>query len=86
MLTLLRKLFATSAARRPQARRKDGVARTARPQLEALEDRQLLNASAAFDAAGNKLQLLVDTAGTLTEIYLGQTTTLATDVRRAHAW
>jgi hypothetical protein len=86
MLTLLRKLFATSPARHPQARRKDGVARTTRPQLEALEDRQLLNASAAFDAAGNKLQLLVDTAGTLTEIYLGQTTTLATDVRRAHAY
>jgi hypothetical protein len=86
MLTLLRKLFATSAARRPQARRKDGVARTARPQLEALEDRQLLNASAAFDAAGNKLQLLADNAGNLTETYLGQTTQLATDVRHAHAY
>jgi hypothetical protein len=41
MLTLLRKLFVTSAARRPQARRKDGVARTARPQLEAPEERQV---------------------------------------------
>ena len=41
MLTLLRKLFAIRAARRPQAGRKDGVARTARPQLEALEDRQV---------------------------------------------
>jgi hypothetical protein len=57
-----------------------------RPRLEALEDRQLLNASAAFDAAGNKLQLLVDNAGNLTETYLGQTTTLATGVRRAHAY
>jgi hypothetical protein len=86
MLTLLRKLFATSAARRPQARRKDGVARTARPQLEALEDRQLLNASAAFDAAGNQARLLVDGAGNLTETYLGQTTQLATGVLRAHAY
>jgi hypothetical protein len=41
MLTLLRKLFAIRAARRPQAGRKDGVARTARPQLEALEERQV---------------------------------------------
>jgi len=86
MLTLLRNLFATSPARRPQARRKDGVARTARPQLEALEDRQLLNASAAFDAAGNQLRLLVDNLGNLTETYLGRTTQLATGVQRAHAY
>jgi len=41
MLTPIRKLFATRAGRRPQARRTDGVARAARPQLEALEERQV---------------------------------------------
>jgi hypothetical protein len=57
-----------------------------RPRLEALEGRQLLNASAAFDAAGHQLRLLVDEFGKLTETYLGQTTTLATGVARAHAY
>jgi hypothetical protein len=57
-----------------------------RPRLEALEGRQLLNASTAFDAAGNQLRLLVDTSGKLTETYLGQTATLATGVARAHAY
>jgi hypothetical protein len=41
MLTPIRKLFATRAARRRQARRKDDLPRTARPQLEALEERQV---------------------------------------------
>jgi hypothetical protein len=62
------------------------VARTARPQLEALEGRQLLNASAVFGAAGNTFRLLVDNTGTLTETYLGRTATLATGVLRAHAY
>src|SRR5262249_50089826 len=64
---------------------------TFRPRLEALEDRQLLNASTAFDALGNPLRLIVEDNGKLTQTYLGQTTTLnAADgefqVLRAHAY
>jgi hypothetical protein len=81
-MTWFRKLIARASQPRPAARPRPSC----RPRLEALEDRQLLNASAAFDAAGNKLQLLVDNAGKFTETYLGQTATLATGVQRAHAY
>jgi hypothetical protein len=60
--------------------------RSFRPRLEALEDRRLLNASAVLDAAGNTFRLNVDATGKLTETYLGQTTTLAAGVLRAHAY
>ena len=75
-MTWFRNLFARASRPRPAGR----------PRLEALEGRQLLNASAAFDAAGHTLQLIADKTGTLTETYLGQTTTLATGVYRAHAY
>ena len=57
-----------------------------RPRLEALESRQLLNASAVLDAAGNTFRLNLDATGKLTETYLGQTTTLAQGVEKAHAY
>jgi hypothetical protein len=79
-MTWLRNLLARAPQLRPAPRP------PCRPRLEALEDRQLLNASAAFDAAGNTFRLLVDGAGNLTETYLGQTTQLATGVERAHAY
>jgi hypothetical protein len=83
-VTWLRSLAPRPASPRPRPAARPRAA--FRPRLEALEGRQLLNASAAFDAAGNMLQLLVDNTGKLTETYLGQTTTLATDVARAHAY
>ena len=81
-MTWFRNLIARASRPRPARRPRPSC----RPRLEALEDRQLLNASAAFDAAGHKLQLIADKTGTLTETYLGQTTTLATGVERAHAY
>jgi hypothetical protein len=70
------------ASRRSPRPTKSGV----RPCLEALEERQLLNASAVFDSAGNTFRLVVDNFGKLTETYLGQTTTLAQGVEKAHAY
>jgi hypothetical protein len=81
-MTWFRNLLARASRPRPAPRPRLSV----RPRLEALECRQLLNASTAFDAAGNPFTLVVDNAGTLTRTYLGQTATLATDVRRAHAY
>jgi hypothetical protein len=85
LVTWLRSLAPRPASPRPRPAARPRAA--FRPRLEALEDRQLLNASTAFDAAGNPLRLVVDNAGTLTETYLGQTNSnFATDVRRAHAY
>jgi hypothetical protein len=63
MLTLIHKLFAIRAARRPQGRRKDGVARTVHPQLESLEERQV----PAIDYHGGPLLQTVEVQG----VYLG---------------
>jgi hypothetical protein len=72
---------------RPPAAAPPGRPRAAfRPRLEALEDRQLLNASAAFDPSGNLLLLVADDSGTLTQNYLGKGATLAHDVLRAHVY
>jgi hypothetical protein len=82
-MTWFRNLIARTSQPRPAGRPRPAC----RPRLEALEDRQLLNASAVLDAAGNTFRLVVDKAGKLTETYLGQTTTLATaGVHRAHAY
>jgi hypothetical protein len=81
-MTWFRNLFAPTSRPRPAARPRPDC----RPRLEALEDRQLLNASTAFDAAGHQMRLLVDNNGKLTESFMGQTTTLATGVARAHAY
>jgi hypothetical protein len=81
-MTWLRNLIARAPRPRPAARPRPA----SRPRLEALECRQLLNASTAFDAAGNTFRLVVDKAGKLTETYQGQTTILATGVHRAHAY
>jgi hypothetical protein len=78
--------FRNLLARGSQPRPAGGQRPSVRPLLEALECRQLLNASTAFDAAGNPFTLLSDNAGKLTETYLGQTTTLANNVVRAHAY
>jgi hypothetical protein len=75
-------LMNRASRRSPAARRRCAF----RPRLEALEDRRLLNASAVLDAAGNTFRLNVDATGRLTETYLGQTTTLANGVLRAHAY
>ena len=82
-MSWLRNLIARASRPRPAPRPRPAC----RPRLEALEGRQLLNASAVLDAAGNTFRLVVDKAGKLTETYLGQTTTLATaGVHRAHAY
>src|SRR5262245_47974272 len=81
-MSWLRDLMARTSQPRPAPRPRPAF----RPRLEALEDRQLLNASAVFDSAGNTFRLVVDNFGKLTETYLGQTTTLATGVRSAHAY
>jgi hypothetical protein len=81
-MTWFRNLIARASRPRPARRPRPSC----RPRLEALEDRQLLNASAVLDAAGNTFRLVVDKAGTLTETYLGQTATLADGVLRAHAY
>ena len=81
-MTWLRNLLARASRSRPAPRPRPSC----RPRLEALEDRQLLNASAVFDSAGNTFRLVVDNFGKLTETYLGQTTTLSTGVYRAHAY
>jgi hypothetical protein len=83
-VTWLRSLAPRPASPRPRPAARPRAA--FRPRLEALEDRQLLNASTAFDAFGNPLRLVVDNAGQLTETYLGQTAPLATGVLRAHAY
>jgi len=83
-VTWLRSLAPRPASPRPRPAARPRAA--FRPRLEALEDRRLLNASTAFDAAGNPLRLVVDNAGQLTETYLGQTAPLATGVLRAHAY
>jgi hypothetical protein len=81
-MSWFRNLLARASRPRPAGRPRPAC----RPRLEALEGRQLLNASTAFDAAGNPFRLVVDYAGKLTETYLGQTATLATGVYRAHAY
>ena len=83
-VTWLRSLAPRPASPRPRPAARPRAA--FRPRLEALEVRQLLNASTAFDAFGNPLRLVVDNAGQLTETYLGQTAPLATGVLRAHAY
>jgi hypothetical protein len=81
-MTWFRNLLSRASRSRPAGRPRPAF----RPWLEALECRQLLNASTAFDAAGNAFTLVSDENGKLTETYLGQTTTLATGVTRAHAY
>jgi hypothetical protein len=81
-MTWFRNLIARASQPRPAARPRPAF----RPRLEALEGRQLLNASTAFDAAGNAFRLVADDFGKLTRTYLGQTATLATNVYRAHAY
>jgi hypothetical protein len=81
-MSWLRNLIARASRPRPAPRPRPAC----RPRLEALEGRQLLNASAVFDSAGNVFRLVTDNTGTLTETYLGQTATLATGVSRAHAY
>src|SRR5262245_66518533 len=81
-MTWFRKLIARVSRPRPAPRPRPAC----RPRLEALEERQLLNASAVFDAAGNTFRLVVDNFGKLTQTYLGKTTTLAQGVEKAHAY
>jgi hypothetical protein len=81
-MTWFRNLLARASRPRTAGRPRPAF----RPWLEALECRQLLNASTAFDAAGNIFRLVADNAGTLTETYLGHITQLATGVARAHAY
>ena len=73
---------------RPTARRAP-VRPTARPAVEALEDRNLLNASVAFDAAGNMAQVVVFNTGVAFEYssaIQGGGAVIGTGVRVAHVF
>jgi hypothetical protein len=67
---------------RPQGSRH----RPARPLLEALEDRRVMNVSSAIDAHGNVMRLAVDNTFKLTQTFLGVTQVIGQDVLRAHAY
>jgi hypothetical protein len=56
-MSWFRNLLARTSRPRPAPRP------SCRPRQEALEGRQLLNASTAFDAAGNTFRLVLDEAG-----------------------
>jgi len=60
--------------------------RTFRPCLESLEDRQLLNASSVFDAAGRRVTFVVDNTNTLTRYDRTGAHVITHNVLRAHGY